>query len=151
MGEDIEPRLMKRGKFIWHCIHDGQSKWACININHDAIDTPRYHPTLKEALLAEKTKPMHPDGYADHLSGNWNDVPEWAIERINFLEEVAQFNERSRCPKMHENCPAEPSLSCSSVKHCYSHICDGSCGHNEIWVSDEEKAMIKAYRKEKYG
>ena len=148
MGEDIAPRLMKRHKLIWYCIHDGQSKWACINIDHDVIGArPVYYSTLKEALLAEKTKPTDPNGYADHISGNWEDVPEWAIERINFLEECAKFNEKSRCPKTKEDCPAHPDLSCSAVKHCYPYLCNGSCGHNEMWVDDDkEKAMIMKYR-----
>ena len=145
MGEDVEPRLMKRGKLIWYCIHDFQSKWACINIDHDEISAQRYYNSLKEALLAEKTKLTNPDGYADHISGNQDDVPEWAIERINFLEEVRKFDDKSRCPHMHENCPKNPDISCHAIKHCYPYLCDGSCGHNEIYVSDEGKKLLKEH------
>ncbi len=99
--------------------------------------------------------PIDPGNYCEELSGDWNEVPAWAIRRINFLEETLAFNDRARCPKGHEDCPATVKscdlLSCQAVKHCYSHICDGSCGHNEIWVSDDEKAIIMRYRKEQYG
>ena len=88
------------------------------------------------------TKPLVPEGYADHLSGNWDEVPEWAIRRINFLEEQLKWNDEQRCPKMHETCPKIPEHSCHTVKHCYPYLCDGSCGHNEIWVSDEEKEFV---------
>jgi len=145
MGEDVEPRLMKRGKLIWYCIHEFASRWACINIDSDVIDSPRYYSTLATALLAEKTKPTCPDGYADHLSGDWVDVPEWAIERINFLEEVIKFNDKSRCARMDEDCPDCPGMSCRAVKRCYPYHCHGSCGYNEIWVSDEGKKLLMGH------
>jgi hypothetical protein len=81
-------------------------------------------------------KPVKPDGYCDELSGSWEDVPEWAIRRINFLEEVREFNDKARCPLMHDTCPNVPDMSCHSVKHCYPYLCNGACGHNEIWVSE---------------
>jgi hypothetical protein len=39
-----------------------------------------------EMGIFKKVTPIKPDGYADHLSGNWNNVPDWVIARINFLE-----------------------------------------------------------------
>jgi hypothetical protein len=90
----------------------------------------------------EKVQPKYPDGYADHLSGDWNDVPDWAIRRINFLEEVMRFWDDARCPLMNETCPDVPEMSCHAVKHCYPYLCKGSCGHNEIWVSDNDKKKL---------
>ena len=104
-----------------------------------------------EKVVSEKVKPIKPDGYADHLSGDWADVPEWAINRINFLEEQIDFNDRARCPMSDELCPDVTDMSCRAVKHCYPYLCKGSCGHNEIWVSDEDKQLIKERKKEKYG
>lgn len=97
--------------------------------------------------MAEKLKPLFPEGYASELSGNWGDVPEWAIARINFLELTAIVREKQRCPRGDKDCPSEPTMSCSAIKHCYPHICDGSCGHNEIWVSNEEKQILKNNRR----
>lgn len=100
---------------------------------------------FKEDYVKEyfgKIKPIQPDGYADHLSGNWDDVPEWAIRRINFLEEMIIRNDKQRCPLMEKNCPEVPEHSCNIVKHCYPYLCTGLCGHNEIWVSDEDKKKI---------
>jgi len=96
--------------------------------------------------MTEKVKPIMPDGYADHLSGNWDDVPYWAIARINFLEEQIKRNDEQRCPLMEKNCPNGPGFSCYAIKHCYPYICDGSCGHHEIWASDDVKKMIKERR-----
>jgi hypothetical protein len=93
--------------------------------------------------MFDKVKPLKPDGYADHLSGNWNDVPDWAILRINFLEELLVFYDKSRCPEGDNNCLTVRDMSCHSVKHCYPYLCDGSCGHNEIWISDKEKQLLK--------
>jgi hypothetical protein len=92
------------------------------------------------------TKPIKPDGYADHLSGDWKDVPEWAIKRINFLESMLEWNDKSRCPLLDEPCPdVGGDLSCRTVKHCYHYLCDGGCGKtNEIWVSDENLKMIRS-------
>jgi hypothetical protein len=58
--------------------------------------------------MPEKVKPIKPDGYADHLSGNWDDVPEWAINRINFLEETMEWYDKSRCPEWDNSCPNVP-------------------------------------------
>jgi hypothetical protein len=91
----------------------------------------------------EKTKPTKPDGYADHLSGNWDAVPDWAIQRINFLEEMIELRDKMRCPKMDELCTIVAEHSCRTVKHCYPYLCDGSCGHNEIYVSDEDKIILR--------
>jgi len=97
--------------------------------------------------MAENTKPTNPDGYADHLSGDWNDVPEWAIKRINFLEEVIETREQARCPRGANNCPDVPEMSCSAVKHCYPHLCDGTCGKSrDLALSDREFEMIRNYR-----
>lgn len=101
--------------------------------------------------MSEKVKPVNPDGYADHLSGNWDDVPEWAIRRINFLEEMLEFNDRSRCPEGYNNCPDVPDMSCHAVKHCYPYLCNGSCGHDEIWVSNKDKQRIKEGRERDNG
>lgn len=90
-----------------------------------------------------KEKPIKPDGYADELSGDWSNVPDWAIRRINFLEETMKFYDKSRCPKMHDDCPDVPEMSCHSVKHCYPYLCRGACGHNEIWVSDRDKEKLR--------
>lgn len=87
-------------------------------------------------------KPVKPDDYCDEMSGNWDDVPEWVIKRLNFLEEVLEFNDKMRCPLMENPCPNEPEFSCRTIKHCYSYICNGKCGHNEIWVSDEDKKKL---------
>ena len=92
--------------------------------------------------MTERSKPIKPEGYADHLSGNWDDVPEWAICRINFLEESIEFNDRSRCPEGYNTCPDDGEMSCHIIKHCYPYICKGACGHNEIWVSDKDKQLI---------
>lgn len=90
-----------------------------------------------------EVKPTNPDGYADHLSGNWGDVPDWAIARINFLEEQLKFKRERIAPLMYNDCPACPGFSCDAVKNCYSYLCDGRCGStNEIFVNDEEKAQI---------
>jgi hypothetical protein len=97
---------------------------------------------LKDAEEIMTVKPVKPDRYADHLSGDWSTVPDWAVRRINFLEEVIAFNDKARCPLLEIACPDVPELSCGAVKHCYSHLCHGACGHNEIWVSDEEKALL---------
>jgi hypothetical protein len=90
-----------------------------------------------------KEKPTKPDGYCDELSGNWDDVPEWAIKRLNFLEEVLSFERKMRAPLMDEPCKNHLDISCLTVKNCYPYFCDGSCGHNEIWVSDTEKKKIQ--------
>jgi len=89
-----------------------------------------------------KTKPIKPDGYAKHLSGDWNDVPEWAIKRINFLEEMLDYNDKQRCPLMEKSCPAVGDLSCHTIKHCYPYLCNGVCGHDEIYVSERMKTLI---------
>jgi hypothetical protein len=147
MGEDVKPRFMKSRKFIWYCIHDFKSTWACIDINHDIISSlPRYYNSLAEAFLSEKTKPIKPDGYADHLSGDWKDVPEWAIERINFLEEVFERFDNQVCPKMNNPCPDCPEESCHTIKHCYPYLCNGGCGHNEMYVSEKEKEILRELR-----
>lgn len=86
------------------------------------------------------------DSYCDELSGDWSTVPEWAIRRINFLEDVMEFNDKSRCPLMEKTCPDVPEFSCHIVKHCYPYLCNGSCGHNEIWVSDKDKEKLDAGR-----
>lgn len=97
--------------------------------------------------MTEKTKPTNPNGYAEKLSGDWNDVPEWAIKRINFLEGVIETREQLRCPRGANNCPDVPEMSCVSVKHCYPYLCNGSCGKmREIWVSDEELKILRKYR-----
>jgi hypothetical protein len=100
------------------------------------------------AKMTKRVQPIKPDGYDDELSGDWNDVPEWAIRRINFLEHTIEFNDRGRCPNMDETCPVtnghpEGDMSCQSIKHCYPYLCDGSCGKcNEIWVTDKERKQI---------
>jgi hypothetical protein len=104
-----------------------------------------------------KPEPKDSGNYCDELSGNWDDVPAWAIRRINFLEETVESYEKSRCPKMYEDCPEQSAydpdgrLSCSIIKHCYPYLCRGACGHNEVWVSEDEKAILASYRKGKYG
>jgi hypothetical protein len=95
----------------------------------------------------EMTKPIDPGDYCDEMSGDWSEVPEWAIRRINFLEERSDGWERMRCPLMMETCPDVTDMSCFSVKHCYPYLCNGSCGKsNDMWVSDEELTMIRKYR-----
>ena len=89
------------------------------------------------------TEPIRPYGYSDHLSGDWRDVPEWAIKRINFLEEQLIWYDKQRCPLMEKPCPDVEELSCRTVKHCYPYLCSGGCGHNEIWVSDTNLKMIR--------
>lgn len=104
--------------------------------------------------MGARVKPIKPGDYAPEMSGNWGTVPNWAIRRINFLEECLAVTNKQRCPMGEEPCPAaqlEGPISCSAVKHCYSHICDGRCGHNEIYVTDEEKLSLIQARKEKYG
>jgi hypothetical protein len=98
------------------------------------------------------------DNYADALSGDWSEVPDWVIRRLNFLEEIAEFYDRSRCPLLDDICPRfkddieEDQLTCRTVKHCYSHLCDCSCGKcNEIWLSDKEIKEVNERRKEVYG
>jgi len=93
----------------------------------------------------KKVIPLAPEGYAKHLSGNWDDVPDWAIARINFLEEQMKWNDEVRCPLMEKDCPNVPEMSCHSVKHCYSYLCNGSCGHNEMWVSDNQKGLLNLH------
>lgn len=95
--------------------------------------------------MVEKTKPLVPEGYASHLSGNWNEVPNWAIARINFLEEQLKRNDEARCPLMEKICPADSIFSCYSIKHCYPYICNGECGHNEMWVSDNQKRLLNLH------
>ena len=95
--------------------------------------------------MTKKVTPIVPDGYADHLSGDWNDVPYWAISRINFLEEQLKRNDEQRCPLMHKDCPHIPEHSCHVVKKCYPYLCDGSCGANEIWVSDNQKKLLNLH------
>ena len=96
--------------------------------------------------------PTNPDGYADYLSGNWAEVPDWAIRRINFLERVIETERRQRAPLYEETCPRfkHPSeeMSCFSVKQCYPYLCDCSCGKcNEIWLSDKEITyLVSSYR-----
>lgn len=99
---------------------------------------------LKQSQI-KNVKPIKPDGYASELSGNWDDVPEWAVRRINFLEETIEWNDKMRCPRMNEVCP-DYMFSCRTIKHCYPHLCNGVCGHNEIWVSDEEKQHLERIR-----
>lgn len=88
-------------------------------------------------------KPVRPDGYAEHLSGDWKDVPDWAIRRINFLERSQDMMEKRLAPRRHEGCPDVPEHTCSTVKHCFPYHCSGTCGHNEIHVTDEEKIILK--------
>lgn len=94
-----------------------------------------------------KVIPLKPEGYTERLSGNWNDVPEWAVLRINFLEEQLERLEKRLAPHRHDkDCPDIGSvdpLTCSTVKHCYPYLCHGGCGHNEIHVTDEEKYILK--------
>lgn len=94
-----------------------------------------------------KVIPVKPEGYTERLSGNWNDVPEWTVRRINFLEEQLELLEKRLAPHRHDkNCPdigdVDP-LDCSTVKHCYPYLCHGGCGHDEIHVTDEEKLILK--------
>ena len=98
--------------------------------------------------VVKMVEPTKPDGYCDELSGDWKDVPDWAIRRINFLEEVMEFYDKSRCPRMSEPCTTSRNsdLSCHTIKHCYPYLCNGSCGHNEIWVSDKDKKKLDAER-----
>lgn len=98
-----------------------------------------------ELGIFKKVKPAITEGYADHLSGNWDDVPDWAIARINFLEEQMKWNDEARCPLMEKDCPNVPEMSCHSVKHCYPYLCNGSCGHNEMWVSDNQKGLLNLH------
>ena len=114
--------------------------------------------TICRKLPFTKPDPIDPGNYCDELTGDWKDVPAWAIRRINFLEDTSAFNERSRCPRGHDTCPdvgpdpdSPEGYSCTCVKHCYPYLCKGGCGHNEIWVSDAEKELIQKYRREKYG
>jgi hypothetical protein len=83
------------------------------------------------------------DGWTERCSGDWAIVPEFAIRRINSLQDMLNFNDAARCPKGNQNCPDEPDMSCGIIKHCYPYLCKGSCGHNEIWVSDEAKNFLK--------
>ncbi len=100
---------------------------------------------------SEKVIPLNPDGYCDEMSGDWKDIPDWVIRRLNFLEEMIEINERHRCPLMHEICPVtkndhEP-LSCEAIKHCYPYLCDGSCNKcNEFYLFNEEVEMIRKNR-----
>ena len=92
-------------------------------------------------------KPTGQDNYCDELRGDWSQVPDWAIRRLNFLDEVLEFERRSRAPLMNEICPKykgdEQEMSCICVKLCLNHLCDGSCGKcNEVWVNDEIIQMI---------
>jgi hypothetical protein len=102
----------------------------------------RFHGGIKPV---KKVTPIVPEGYADHLSGNWDDVPDWAISRINFLEEQLKRNDEMRCPLMGKTCPKDGEHSCHTIKHCYPYICDGSCGHNEVWISDNQKGLLTLY------
>jgi hypothetical protein len=107
------------------------------------FDEALYHiGIICERLPFTRPDPIKPDGYADHLSGNWDEVPAWAIRRINFLEEQLERNDEQRCPLMEKDCPHVPEMSCQAVKHCYPYLCTGECGHNEIWVSDKEKKVL---------
>ena len=96
-----------------------------------------------ENLPFTRPDPIRPDEYAEHLSGNWDDVPAWAIRRINFLEEQMQRNDKRLCPEWENTCPDCQEYSCHIVKHCYPYLCSGSCGHNEIWVCDKGKKLLK--------
>lgn len=106
-----------------------------------------------ERLPFTRPESIDDENYTESLTGDWNDVPAWAIRRINFHVICRRFDERSRCPRGKLPCTMDrhSDLSCSTIKHCYPYLCDGSCGHNEIWVNSEEKALIMKYRKEKYG
>jgi hypothetical protein len=95
--------------------------------------------------MPEKVKPIKPEGYTDHLSGNWDDVPEWAIARINFLEEQMVLNDKRRCYKYDGICPNVGDMSCHSVKHCYPYLCNGECGSNEMWVTDNQKGLLNLH------
>lgn len=116
------------------------------------VDAALYHVgIICERLPFTRPDPVKPDGYADHLSGNWDEVPAWAIRRINFLESQIEWNDNQRCPKKGEPCPdvsPDPDMpegySCQCVKHCYPYLCNGGCGHHEMWVSDEGKKLLKA-------
>jgi hypothetical protein len=94
--------------------------------------------------MTDKVIPIHPDGYADHLSGNWDDVPDWAIARINFLEQRWEWENKARCPQMNELCPDVPDMSCFAVKHCFHYLCKGTCGHDEIYVTEDDKKLLKS-------
>lgn len=90
-----------------------------------------------------KVKPLKPEGYTESLSGDWNEVPDWATRRINFLEEMLDLHDKQRCPKLDSNCTEVSGLSCRTVKHCYPYLCNGSCGHNEIWITDKAKKVLR--------
>lgn len=109
-----------------------------------------------ERLPFTRPIPIDDERFTESLCGDWNDVPTWMIRRMNFLIERERFYEQSRCPKGHEYCPRfndpnDDPMTCFAVKHCYPYLCDGQCGHNEIWVSDDEKKILESYRKEIYG
>jgi hypothetical protein len=114
------------------------------------FDEALYHiGIICERLPFTRPDPIKPEGYADHLSGNWDEVPAWTIRRINFLESQIEWNDNQRCPKGEESCPDVPpdpespdGYSCRIVKHCYPYLCKGSCGHNEIWVSNKAKKVL---------
>lgn len=88
------------------------------------------------------TEPLHKDEYCEELTGDWSQVPEWAIKRLNFLEGVIEHERRSRAPLGNDTCPKfigeDSGISCLSIKLCLPYLCDGSCGKtNEVWADDE--------------
>lgn len=93
--------------------------------------------------------------YTAELEGDWTQIPEWAIKRMNYLENCLVDAEKRLSPLMDKPCPADPGkLSCSANKHCFPGMCDGSCGKtHEIWVTQAElEALIRErVRKQERG
>ena len=95
----------------------------------------------------------NPDGYCREMCGDWSEVPEWVIKRLNFMEEMLEFRENIMCPLGTEKCPdtadyPEGGMSCYVVKHCFPHICECGCGKcNTMYLFDDEIKWVREHRK----
>lgn len=113
--------------------------------------------TITEINISEKPDVKNSEGYCQEMCGEWADVPEWTVKRLNFLEEMVEFREHEMCPLGTEKCPAtmdypEGSASCSTVKHCFPYLCDCSCGKcNTMYLFDDEIKAIQNLRRLKYA
>lgn len=132
---------VKPARYVWYDNGEDYAGW----IEKSPAEFER-RETKPRPVEPNRPTPSKPDGYAEHMSGCWDDVPAWATERINFLERTIDLLEQRLAPKMQSKCPDVPEHSCQIVKHCYPYLCNCSCGHNEMWVSDEERTMIQEYR-----